>query len=285
LLFFAIILIFILCVAPLCLAIADTYSDLEITIANDGRSTVTGSSNVPIADIPANETINGFTDSLTAKRQNVWTFNLTTTQNVNVSFIKIHLPQNVVINQINSLQTSNIEYDDSITITFVGKGQPLSIGIQYSFTNSSGSNSDSTTGSSSSKTASYGWYALTAAAILALIGAGTFFYKTKFGRGKSNKSSDSKQQSFGGVRTGNIVLDDAKLSAIRPTLNETQIKIIDALISSGGVATQNKIHHATQIPKASLSRNVDLLVQKQVLQKLSGGYTNQLSFADNLTKL
>ena len=292
---FVFILIFLFAIAlfsQVSFAASGTYADLEVTIASDGRSSVSGSSNVQIADIPANDTISGFTDQLTTKRGTGWTFNMTTTQSVNVSFIKVHLPQNVIINSISPDQSANIAYDDSITITFVGKNAPISIAIQYAFENNDSSDGTgsaiSPNSAAASKARSYALYAIGAAAVLTLIGIWTYFSKQKkrIATKNDDDSAIDKGINMGEMRTASInpIIDESKMSTLRPTLNETQLKIIDALIASGGVATQNKIHHATSIPKASLSRNIDILVRKQILQKMSGGYTNQLSFADGMKK-
>ena len=68
----------------------------------------------------------------------------------------------------------------------------------------------------------------------------------------------------------------SKLSLIRPTLNETQLKIIDALQEKGGEASQTTIQYMTSVPKASLSRNVEILAQKEILQKFFNGTTNHI---------
>ena len=268
----ALLVISLALVSPVAATTSQTYVDLQISIASDGRSSVSGSSNVPILDIPVNDSINGLTDALTTKSRTFWLFNLTTTQVVNDSLIKVLLPVDAVINAIHSQQTVYIESDtanNAIMITFIGQDDSLQIAIQYSFKNSQNSPNTVTMQSIfSNPNQSAAIYAIGAATFLTLIGIGTFMYRRQF--------SPSTRRSVG--------IDERKLETLRPTLNETQLRIIDALIAAKGAATQNKIHHATGIPKASLSRNIDLLARKQILQKTSGGYTNQITFAAEMKK-
>lgn len=239
------------------IVLADTYADLEINIDGSGKSTIRGASNIALGQIPANETINGFTDELTAKKQSIWTFSLITNKSINISLIKVHLPIGATVSAIKSSQSTLIANDDAILLTFIGRNEPINITIQYSL--------DLTQVSNISKSQQkYGWYAIIAAIFIVTIGVITL----------ARKYLESKKK----------LPSLKKIALIKPTLNETQVKIIDTLIECGGVATQNKIHHITQIPKASLSRNVDLLVQKQLLVKQSGGYTNQISFHESYYK-
>ena len=60
------------------------------------------------------------------------------------------------------------------------------------------------------------------------------------------------------------------------TLNETQLKIVDALLDQDGECSQTKLRHLTGIPKASLSRNLELLSQKHVVSKFYNGTSNYI---------
>jgi|SRR3989344_7324577 len=88
---------------------------------------------------------------------------------------------------------------------------------------------------------------------------------------------------FGGLSVALAVLlaikrskKSSKLDLLRPTLNETQIKIIDALLEKGGEASQTTLQYMTNTPKASLSRNVEILAQKEIVQKFFNGTSNYI---------
>jgi uncharacterized membrane protein len=66
----------------------------------------------------------------------------------------------------------------------------------------------------------------------------------------------------------------SKIDLIKPTLNETQIKIIDALLEKKGESSQTALQYLAKIPKASLSRNVEILAQKEIIQKFFNGTSN-----------
>ncbi|MFP4423968.1 MAG: helix-turn-helix transcriptional regulator [Candidatus Woesearchaeota archaeon] len=79
-------------------------------------------------------------------------------------------------------------------------------------------------------------------------------------------------------------INHEKLDAIKITLNENQLKIIEALLQKDGEASQTQIQYLTGVPKSSLSRNLEILAQKQVISKFYNGTSNYLKIHPSLYK-
>jgi len=60
------------------------------------------------------------------------------------------------------------------------------------------------------------------------------------------------------------------------SLTDRQKEIIDVIQKNKGSITQAELEKSLEIPKASLSRNIDSLVRKNILLKESKGMTNQI---------
>ena len=229
----------------------DYYIDGEVTLSKNGDSRVKGTTNIDILeDIPViNEKIDGTTSGLTTKKGKYWLFSIDSKQNLSASFIKVNLPKGAIINYIKSPLSVNIATnEDIITATFFGENKQLEINIQYSM-----------------KPKAVGEIAFIPFLILIIVIAlGTILFIFR-----SKKKSD---------------IDTKKLSTIKSTLNETQIRIIDTLLEKKGQASQTSIQYMTSIPKASLSRNIELLAQKEIIQKFYNGTSNHIKIHPNMKK-
>lgn len=71
-------------------------------------------------------------------------------------------------------------------------------------------------------------------------------------------------------------LNIEKFNAVKLTLNENQLQIVEALLQKKGEASQTVIQHLSGLPKSSLSRNIELLDQKEVVVKYSNGNYNYI---------
>ncbi|HLP79592.1 MAG TPA: MarR family transcriptional regulator [Acidobacteriota bacterium] len=239
----SICIILAMCVLSSVGVFSQSYVDQQISLNGAGVAIITGDANVDIGPIPQGSDLHLQSTELTKKSSKYWTFSYASAQDVSVSLIKVQLPAGAVVNYVKSPSQTLIEADSVITLTFIGSQEPVNISIQYSI-NDAVPQSDLSV------------YFLTGFILIALGVALVILNKRQK---KSMQLKDSYQ-------------------AIYDTLNDTQKQILDALKAHGGKATQNALFHQTQIPKASLSRNVDLLVEKQILIKITGGYTNTLAF-------
>lgn len=230
----------------------DIYIDEEITIDNKGDAEIIGSTNLDfLKDIkPINEKIEGSTPELTTKEGKYWIFSYNSKENVSASFIKVSLPKGAVINHIKSGLLVNIATgNDVITATFFGEDKVADIQIQYSMSDKE-----------FLEISALPWLVILSLIALATI---TMVFL-------SNKKK--------------LSINTMKLSEIKTTLNETQIKIIDALLEKKGQSSQTAIQYMSGIPKASLSRNVELLAQKEIIQKFYNGTSNHIKIHPKFKK-
>ena len=246
------ILVLMVLILPIAYPIS-YYIDEKITISENGDAYIKGTTNVDLlADVhPVNENIDGRTSELTSKKAKYWLFSYDSKSNLSASYIQVSLPKGAVINYIKSSLSINLATNnDIITATFFGENKQAGITIQYSL----------------SKTSSFllGLIPGLIAVIVVVLAVSLIFLLPK---------KKIKQK-----------IDENKLSAIKPTLNETQIKIIDALLEKKGEASQTAIMYMTNIPKSSLSRNVEILSQKELIQKFYNGTSNYIKLHPSLRK-
>jgi len=217
------------------------YVDEQITIQDNGESLIEGQTNIDmLADLhPINEKIAGVTQELTSKKGKYWLFSYNSNINVTAVYIKINLPKGAVVNLIKSAMPVNIETTNNIiTLKFFGEGEPFNILLQYSL----------------NKESNLTMLWVLFAGLLVLVGLAIY------------KKIPKKA----------VKIAQDRLSELKPTLNESQVKIIDALLEKKGEASQTAIKYMTGLPKSSLSRNVELLAQKEIIQKFFNGTTNFL---------
>ena len=216
----------------------DYCMDEDVTIDKSGLVTIKGSTNLPILNDLANEAININTNELTSKKGKYWLFEYSSKENVSAIFLRLNLPQGSIINHIKSDQTIGITTEnDHIIITFASVDKPLSIIVQYHIVGQKSIN----------------YFPWVIAVIILIVILATIISLSR--QSKINK---------------------LKLNTIKSTLNEAQIKIIDALLEKKGQASQTAIGYMTGLPKSSLSRNIELLSQKEIIQKFYNGTINYL---------
>ena len=71
----------------------------------------------------------------------------------------------------------------------------------------------------------------------------------------------------------------SRMRDLMETLSEQEGQVVQFLIDSNGSATQAKIMHSTGIPKASLSRYIDKLEQKKIIETLKIGKVNKIKLS------
>lgn len=176
----------------------------------------------------------GLTNNLTSKQGELWLLNITSP--VFEEYIyKIKLPKYSVVNYIKANTAIRIEEKTgAIIITGTGSNKAINIAVQYSI----------------SKTKKVVWLVRIGALIFIILLAlliDSFVLK---------KASKIKKKKFK-----------------RELFTDRQLKIIDYLQNHGS-ASQIELEKNLLIPKASISRNVNTLVQKGVLFKETKGMSN-----------
>ena len=75
-----------------------------------------------------------------------------------------------------------------------------------------------------------------------------------------------------------------KLKAVLKTSNENEKKVLEYLISNGNKSTSSKIRHDLKIAKTTLSRILDRLEKKKILELEREGKLKKVKIADWLIK-
>jgi len=79
-----------------------------------------------------------------------------------------------------------------------------------------------------------------------------------------------------------VAIDQAKMEAILPTLNERERMVLEAIVKEGGRISQRKLKHICDLPKSTLSRITDELQRKGLVRKIPVGQTNELRVDERL---
>jgi len=184
----------------------------------------------------------GSTAGYTSKKGSYWVLNITTPETFSNYLYTLRMPQGSVINYVKTSGRVAIREEGSrIIIDGVGRDEPLMILIQYSI-NPAGS---------------INWlmfFTLFVIIISSLLAA--YLYLKRIRTATKKKKYEPE------------------------TLTERQLMIVRFLEKSGGMTTQKNLETSIKIPKSSLSRNIDSLVNRGILKRERKGMTNIVRFAD-----
>ncbi len=237
--------------------------NLEITLEKDGDATVNGSSTIDIFKFikPIDGIIEGTTPELTNKDEILWKFELKIEENIESSSLEIRLPPDSGIKDVSTNMSKTIYSEEGVNIvTITGNNAPIDVEIEYIIYKI-----DPQPKKQQSR---LGWQIFFFILVIAAVIIGNYILRNKEKKEEKAEESDEEKK-----KTANNI-DEEKLGTVKLTMNETQIKIIDALLEKDGEASQTKLHYMTNIPKASLSRNLEIMSQKEILVKHYTGTTN-----------
>ena len=235
------------------------FLDEDIIISNDGTAYIKGESNLDILSIidVKDNRVEGYTQELTLKEGLLWKFVYKTDEELSYK-IDLFLPEFSEIQFIESGGKASLRArENRHMISFEGENQPLDIEVGY------------VTASTRRQKSNVGvyWVGL----LILSIAVGVYFLLRK----KPKKSEKKKMDK---------VLDEEKIKAIKLTLNENQLKILEALIEKKGEASQTTLKHLTGVPKSSLSRNIELMSQRNIIAKFYSGTSNYVKIHPSLYK-
>ena len=186
------------------------------------------------------DTFKGTTNSLTSKQGELWFLNITSPV-FDEYLYEVKLPKYSVINYIKANTQVRIEEKSgSITITATGSKKPIDIKVQYIV-------------NKEERTASI-IKLISAIVIIIIIGVVGYLIK------KNIKHKPKKELK-------------------RELYTDRQLMILDYL-QKQGIVTQAKLEKDLKLPKSSLSRNIDTLVQKGVIFKEAKGMSNVIGFKE-----
>lgn len=219
------------------------YADIEIEVFDDGSTTIDGISNYPYLQNISNSQL------YTSKKGEFWLFNLTTDVHFEDFIFKLNLPEGVEINYIKTTPQFRIEDNgESLSIIGLGEDRELNILVQYKINKKY------------SFLSSEQWIAfLLGLLVFSLIFGTIFLIKSSYGPKEIKfKSQEREEQIFN--------LD---------ILPSRQKQIIE-IIKKEKKISQKDLVKIMNIPKSSVSRNVNSLISRNILDKEKVGITTFL---------
>ncbi len=179
------------------------------------------------------------TDLLTSKKGSYWLFNLTIPEPSDY-VIQTRFPPNAVISYVDAAENLRIADDNGLSFIISGTNTTAKIIVQYKL---------------SPDNISYtNWFIILSLMIVFLLI--TLAYKSSLFKSFFSRNNYSR------------------LLTVKKTLSESQQKIIDVLIKAGNPITQKQVQLRSNLPKATISRNIDILVNKKILVKEPRGMSN-----------
>jgi uncharacterized membrane protein len=228
------------------------YADLDIFVDESGKTTITGFTNYDSLIV---------TDShkFTSKNGEMWVFNLSVDENFSEFIFNLNLPTGANTNYIKTTPNFRISQgdDDNLKIIGIGEKRKLQILVQYSFEELEESNFEFL--------GFYFSYIVLGLVVLGII-ITVIFKKLKNSHIAEEIISEVEE-----LEEKIIGIDYSKLN-----LNERQLEIIQILKKYEEIS-QKSLEGELNIPKSSVSRNLQSLSAKKIISIKKSGITNLIS--------
>jgi uncharacterized membrane protein len=215
----------------------EDYADLNLRVDDKGIVYFSGTTNYQ----PFNQEKSEY---FTSKKGPYWLLNITTKEKFSDYYIAVEFPKNTEINYMKASGSFRIKETPNLIVITSGEDGPVEIIVQYVLI---------------SRPVNY----LNFAAGILIVGIAIFIIISFL---KMKKPINEK--------TNSDKLSHEKLNIIKHTLTENQKNILEILQQSKEPITQKQLQHRTNLPKATLSRNLELLKQKNIITKQSRGMVN-----------
>ena len=225
-------------------------SNGEITIYDNGDSFIDLSHNCSIvSDVELIDgKIIGYTEEFTSKKANVWTFNFN--EVLDDFNLKFYFPKSSSLQEIEVNGNYSISsYNERPVILVKGSGD-LSVQVSYIL-------------SRVSSPKVFNWWLILFGVIIFGVAGFIILIVRKTAKGKLNKD---------------------KINAVKLTLNENQLQLFEVLLTKKEGMNQKNLLRMTGLPKSSVSRNLELMTQKNVILKINAGSTNYLKVHPSMYK-
>lgn len=186
----------------------------------------------------------GESHAYTAKQGERWLFNLSTPL-LETFVYNVRLPVGAQINYVNGKNARITTENDHVVVRGSGADALLEIVVQYELERTR---------------TTFSWLPL--AGIVLLVGALSFILARR-------RASRPKKEVL-----------KARAPSYIEGLPERQQAIITLLRDAGGTLTQRQLEFALKLPKSSVSRNVEALRRRGIIEKAQLGMTNTVVLAD-----
>jgi uncharacterized membrane protein len=224
----------------------EDYADVNLRVDERGIVYFSGTTNY--------EPFTSQSEYFTSKKGPYWLLNITTKEEFSDYYLSVEFPKNTEINYIKTSGNFRITETPSLRVITSGEEEKIEIVVQYVLI---------------SRPINYLNFIGAFIILVSVIFIIFFFAKQK--RPKHEKIDTNKQS-------------HEKLNIIKHTLTDNQKAILDILQQSKGPITQKQLQHRTNLPKATLSRNLELLKQKNIITKQSRGMANVIFINEEFKK-
>jgi len=231
------------------------YADVSFYIKDTGEAQISGTTNYP----PFQQDLS---QEFTSKVGKYWIVNITTpeTDNFSSAAYSVSLPENAAINYIKSSMTSRIISESGRPVVKgSGENTSFSIIIQYSI-------------DSSQNSVSFTTIAIVVGLALLLILI-LLFYRSIAFRGNPKRKNEVQNEAH---EVKKEEKHDAASWYDKELLLDRQKEIVELIEKHGKPVTQKLLESQLNMPKSSLSRNIDSLVKKGIISKQRRGMVNVL---------
>ena len=260
------------------------YADIQIYVENDGSTSILGNTDFPLFKNSTN------VQSFTSKDANIWTLNISTTERFENFVFELNLPENANVNYIKTTPNFRIETEnDRIKIIGIGEDKPFTLLVQYKI--------DHVNKLFSEKNILFGLIILFIISLLIVIFVGFRIVKklklnlrdeieklkkrasnvTKTTLHTNNKEQKKPEKVEKNDKNENLKIKEKEKNNIDLSLFSPRQQDIIKILEEKGKITQKELETIMKIPKSSISRNIQTLVIKGVIQKESVGLTNYIS--------
>ena len=223
------------------------YADIIINLEDNGAVSIEGKTNYDKFILAKNS------QKYTSKEGEYWILNISTKEKFSNFIYELKLPANAEINYMKTTPNFRIENEDNkITIIGTGEDKPFTLIVQYKIT--------ITEDFLKNNLINYGLIG-----IIILLGA-VISLIVKKSRTKNLKEKELKIND-------KIEIEDKVDLTILPQRQQDIISIL----KSRGKITQKELEKQMEIPKSSISRNIQTLVIKGIIKKEQVGVTNYIS--------
>lgn len=224
------------------------YADVEIFVDETGKTSILGKTNY-------DDLIVSNSQKFTSKNGELWIFNLSVSEEFSNFIFELNLPSSAQTNYIKTTPNFRIAKgdDDNIKIIGTGENRELNILVQYSFEDLDNVDDEPFS------YLGYYWSFFILGGVVFLV---WIFRGVKFGVSKISEEISE--------------LESEKLDLDSLNLNDRQKEIIDILKEHGKISQKN-LTKMMNIPKASVSRNVQSLSSRGVVEVSKSGITNFVS--------
>lgn len=266
---------------------APYYADIDIEVKETGKVLIDGTTNYEYFK-------NTESHQFTTKDKEMWLLNISTQDDNFSNYIfRVILPQGASVNYIKT--TPNIRFetiDSKLNIIGVGNDKPIDILIQYSFKDEIDLNSH-TIGSFILDNLIVLLFLII---IVILIILSLYGMRIKSSLNNKEMLDDKKYEINGGIQhkkfentlkyknQSNKEDEEENLEFVKNIhsyLPQRQKQIIEILCDKKQI-TQKKLELKLNIPKSSVSRNIQSLVNKRIIIKKESGNTNILELHEDI---